>query len=64
MNRKAKDASHAWKEHSSRYPDDDKLRQAGFTIARRSKGHEPVWTRDGVEYSQSLALSIVEREDG
>lgn len=44
---------------STRYPLDQRLRRAGFRIEWRRRGQEPVWSLNGVEYTQSEALETL-----
>jgi hypothetical protein len=45
-----------------RFPDDDKLRAAGWAIHGRPKAGEPVWTKGGVLLRHSEALLRLDDE--
>lgn len=48
--------------YSRRFPMDQKLRRCGFRIEHRPKTGEPIWSLDGVEYTQSQAVEYMERQ--
>lgn len=51
---------HRTLETRNRFPTDQRLRNAGFTIFSRPATGEPVWVRGGVEHKESFALSLLE----
>lgn len=51
---------HRTLETRNRFPIDQRLRNAGFAIYERPTTGEPVWTRGGVEFKESFALSLLE----
>jgi len=48
--------------HSSRFPEDQCIRDAGFSIAERKKGQEAQWQRQGHPYTHRQALAIAKDE--
>ncbi len=56
------DAAHPWASASDRWPDDQRLRAAGWRLLTRGKG-EPMWQKGPVRLLQHLALEVVARED-
>lgn len=53
-----------WLETRTRYPDDMRLRAAGFRIHARPKDGEPIWTKSGILFSHRDALKRLETSEG
>ena len=53
------DMLHPWKESRNFHPEDEMLRQHGFTIYARAKDQEPVWTKGGVLFTHQDAVARI-----
>lgn len=53
------DAGHAFAEVVDRFPDDTRLRKAGFKIAYRPNGKEALWEKDGKLWAHSRVLELL-----
>lgn len=49
------DTTHAFADHTDRFPNDQRLRKYGWKIHARPKGKEALWVRDG----EILPFSVV-----
>lgn len=47
------DKNYPTQDNADRHVTDQQLRALGFSILRREAGKEPVWMRQGKEYTQS-----------
>lgn len=54
---------YATKEPRNRFPDDQRLREAGFVIWSRPAKGESIWIRDGVRYTWSEALADIRAKE-
>ena len=46
---------------TSRYPNDDKLRAAGFAIYSRPKSGKNIWMRRGHKFDELTAMEVAEQ---
>lgn len=47
-------------DNSGRHPRDATLRKAGYAIAARPNSGEPIWTKNGRRFTQSVALRRIQ----
>jgi len=55
-----KDIPHPSRETRERFPTDEKLRAWGFRLKARPDKGEPIWELDGMKFTQTEALILVE----